>query len=456
MKKLTIFLLIPLFFATSGFGCKGLSQEQVAAVKPIKLEYWTVYNDVEQLKKMAEEYKAIRPYVSINIRQVQYEEFDRLFTNALADDVAPDIVSMHIHWLRKNLNRLSPAPATVNMARVFKKGNYSDETEVVIDTIPLPTAKTVKDNYVKTVYEDVVVEGSVYGFPLAMDALAVFYNRNLLDLAGVPEAPKNWDEFVEAIKKTTKFNASGDIVQSGTALGTGTNIDASFDIISMFMVQSGVTMGQGGMVSFADGLEQAPNRNHPTFKALDFYTDFARPTKEVYSWNEKKDNALDEFVRGKLAFYFGYSYNYPTIKSRAPQMDMQVLPMFQLNPDNPHNIANYWVESVVGKSKHQNEAWDFVRFISSPENVKKYTDTVFRPSPIRSQIAEQQKDENMEPFATQALFAENWYRGRNVDNVKDAFEELVSGLLEPYGEIDALKRDKQLIINTAARVQQTM
>lgn len=455
-KKITTFLLIPLALALGGFGCKGLSQEQAAALKPVKLEYWTVYNNVEELQKMAAEYKALRPYVTVNIRQVQYEEFDRLFTNALADDVAPDIVSMHVHWLRKNLNRLSPAPASVNMARVIKKSQYSDEIEVLIDTIPMPSVKTIKDAYVKTVYEDVVVNGNLYGFPLALDSLAVFYNRNLLDLAGVPEAPKTWDEFVLAVKKTTKFNASGDIVQSGTALGTGKNIDASFDIISMFMSQSGVTMSQGSAVTFASGVAEAQNRNHPTFKALDFYTDFARPTREVYSWNEKKDPALDEFVRGKVAFYFGYSYNYPTIKARAPQMNMQILPMFQLNPDAPSNIANYWVESVVGKSKNKNEAWDFVRFISSPDNVKKYTDAVFRPSPLRSQIVEQQKDENMEPFATQALFATNWYRGTDVVVAKDAFSQLITELLKPAGELDMLKRDKQLIINAAARVQQTM
>ena len=62
----------------------------------------------------------------------------------------------------------------------------------------------------------------------------------------------------------------------------------------------------------------------------------------------------------------------------------------------------------------------------------------------------------MEPFATQALFAENWYRGRDVDIARNAFQNMVSDLLKPYGEMEPLDRDKQIIINTAARVQQTM
>src|SRR3989339_1034432 len=438
-----------------GFGCKGLTQEQQAAIRPVTLEFWTVYDDVDQLQKFATEYKAMRPYVTVNIRQIRYDEFDRLFTNALADEVQPDIVSMHVHWLRKNINRLLPAPPAVKMARIFQKNQWTDEREVLIDTIPLPTVRDIKSNYVNTIYEDVVVDNQIYGLPLSVDALGIFYNRDILDRAGVPEAPTSWEVFVDAVQKTTKFNASGDIVQSGVSLGTAYNIDASFDLISLFMMESGTNMSSGGVVHFADGLQES-DRSHPTFKALDFYTDFARPVKEVYSWNEQKGNALDEFVRGKVAFYFGYAYNYPTIKARAPQMNIETIPMFQLNPDSPSNVANYWVQSVVKKSRNPNEAWDFVRYIASQEKVKEYTTATFRPSPFRSQIAEQQQDENMEPFATQALFAQNWYRGNDVDIASSAFKGMVSDLLKPYGEIEPLERDRAIIINTAARVQQTM
>ncbi len=453
-KKLTILILSFVFLATAGFGCKGLSQEQQAAIKPVTLEYWTVYNDVEKLEQFAAAYKAQRPYVKVNIKQVGYEEFDRLFTNALADDVAPDVVSMHVHWLKKNQNRLLPAPPAVKMARIFTKNEFTKEREVVVDTIPLPNTKTLKNAYVSTVFDDVVLDGQIFGYPMAMDAMAVFYNRDMLDRAGIPEVPKNWEEFVDAVKQTTKFDANGDIVQSGAALGTSDNIDAVFDLVSLFMIQSGVEMTDKDRVSFGDGLAEA-DRSHPVIRALDFYTDFARPTKEVYSWNDRKVSAFDEFVRGRLAFYFGYAYNYPRIKAWAPQMNIEIVPMFQLDQNNPHNVANYWVESVVKKTKHSNEAWDFVRFLTSPDNIKTYTDETFRPSPLRSQIAEQQEDEDMAPFATQALFAENWYRGGDINIAVTAFKNMIDQLLTPYGKLDPNKRDKQIIINTAARVQQS-
>jgi len=453
-KKLSMFVMLLGFLLTAGLGCKGLSQEQQQAIRPVTLEYWTVYNDVDTLKKFAAEYKAQRPYVTINIRQVRYDEFDELFTNALADDVAPDIVSMHVRWLDGQINRLAAAPSQVQVARIFQKSKFNNETEVAIDTLPLPTVRTLKNNYVSTVYDDVVREGDIYGYPIALDAMAVFYNQDILDRAGVAQAPQTWDEFVDAVKDIRTFNGAGDIVQAGAAIGTAENIETSFDLVSLLMMQNGVEMANENRVTFGDGVQQG-DAIPPSLQALNFYTSFADPTKEAYTWSERKPTAFQEFVRGRVGFYFGFAYNWPDIQAQAPQLDIKVAPMYQLNPENPANIASYWVESVVAKSPHQNEAWNFVRFITSPEKAKEYSDATFRPSPWRMHIAEQQQDEALGPFATQALYAENWYRGKDYDIAGQAMKDMVTQLLTPPGEQDLDRRNRQIILNTAARVQQT-
>ncbi|OGH85873.1 MAG: hypothetical protein A2493_02395 [Candidatus Magasanikbacteria bacterium RIFOXYC12_FULL_33_11] len=456
-KKISVLSLLSIFLLTAGFGCKSVSQTEQASIKAVKLSYWTVYNDMDELRALAQQYTQRYPHVSINIKQVKYEEFDSLFTNALADDVGPDIVSQHVRWLRKNQSRLLPAPGVTKMHRIVIANNFSKEQQFLTDSNALPSASYIKNNYVQTVYDDVVLDKQIYGLPLSMDTLSIFYNQDLLDRAGIAEAPKNWNVFAEDVQKLTKFNSIGDIIQSGAALGTANNINAATDIIAMFIMQSGLKVASGNTVTFAAGIDKAQDRNVSILSALDFYTDFARPTKEVYSWNEKKGDALDEFVRGRVGFYFGYSYDFATIKQRAPQMNLRIMPMLQLDPENPSNVANYWVESVVQKTKYPNEAWDFVRFITSPENVAKYTEKIVSPSPIRAQITLQQEDENLGPFATQALFAENWYKGKDVDAVATSFDSMITELLKPADdENDLLKKDKQIIINTAARIQQTM
>jgi len=66
--------------------------------------------------------------------------------------------------------------------------------------------------------------------------MALFYNKDLLDQAGVPEPPKNWEDFQKAVKKLTKFDKkSGKILQSGTSLGTGNNIAGFEDLLYIFV-----------------------------------------------------------------------------------------------------------------------------------------------------------------------------------------------------------------------------
>lgn len=455
-KKLVRLAALSLSFVVLGFGCKGLSVEQQSAVRPVTLKYWTVYNNVAELQKLTAEYKKIRPHVSVQIRQVRYSEFDRLFANSLADDVGPDVVSMSVRWLNKYKGRLSTMPASVQMSRLVQTGKVSKEIQVITENFGLPSLYDIRTGYVKAVGEDVIIDNQVYGLPLAMDTLAVYYNKELLDKAGIPEPPRSWNDFLEVVKKTTRFDRDGNIVQAGAALGTGSNIDNAFDIVSLLMAQSGVKMASGRAVTFASGVGRS-NESHPAFRALDFYTDFARPTKESYTWNEKMGSSLDEFVRGRVVFYVGFAFDYDRIRAQAPGMAVEVIAVPQLNPASPSSVASYWVESVVKKSRHQNEAWDFVRFLSLPDNVKTYTEATFRPSPFRAHIAEQQKNPRLEPFASQVLFAENWYKGSDVDSAMDAFVRMVDAYREPAPTDEArLKRDKQLVDTTAQIVQQTM
>lgn len=450
--------LVILSLITMGFGCRPSATELATTVRPVTINYWTVFDDVEQLKKRAAEYKAIYPNVTVNIRQVRYEEFDRLFINALADDVQPDIVSIHTRWLKKYEPRLSPMPASTKMGKLVQTSSITKETAVVYDTNILPALSNLQKDYVPAVIDDVTKGGSIYGLPLTVDTLAVYYNQTLLDAAGVAQPPTSWDEFLTAVKAVTKLDKDGKILQSGVALGTGKNIDNSLDIVSVLMAQSGITMASKGAVGFATGLDKKPAPTHPALQTMNFYTNFARPTTELYSWNEEQGKAFDAFVRGKVAFYFGFAYDFNRIISRAPNLTIGVLPMFQADQGKQTNIANYWIQSVTKKSKNKNEAWDFVRFISTPENLKKYSDVTKQPSPLRMHIKEMQADPVMKAFADQLLVAKNWYKGDDIESTENAFDAMIATILSPAPELDTnkvLERDAAAIVRAAAITAQT-
>ena len=456
VKRLLPLFLVGLFLLVGGLGCKGLSQEETQAIRPVRIQYWTVFNNVDELRRIADEYKKIRPYVTVDIRRLRFEEFEGVLLNALAEDAGPDIVSVQNAALRGKLTRLAPMPASVSMANVQVVGKYAQETQVTIEQVPLPTQNYIQSTYVQTVPDDVIVDGKIYGLPLALDTLALYYNKDLLDAAGVPLPPKTWPELFEAVKKATKFDAEGNIVQSGIAMGTGTNIDNAYDILSLLMHQTNVQMSLGRQVTFAEGLQNRALNNHPALQVLRFYTDFARDSKEIYSWNSKLPNAFESFVQGKSVFYLGFAYDAARIRARAPQMNLEVTTAPQLPDTSPANVSNYWVETVLKKSKHQNEAWDFVRFMTLPQNVAAYTAVAGQPSPLRTQVTAQLSNPTLAPFASQVLVAKNWYKGNNIDVVRKAFATIADQSVAPLDNDEQQSaRDANALIRAAQVTQQT-
>ncbi len=366
MPKQKILILLATIFSLPlfGLGCKGLSSSEQQLVKPVTLEYWTVVDDVDALKNSIAAYKADgRSYLTVNIRQLRASEFYQRLIEALAEDKGPDIISIRNRSVRAYLGKIAPMPASASDARLITvKAAIGTETTVQASTIPMITPTQLEREYVKVVKEDAVVSDKIYGLPLSLDTLAVYYNKDLLDRVGVPEPPKNWEEFQAAAKKINKYDrASGKILQSGAALGAGNNIPAVDDILFVLFRQSGVPFSdKNGGAQFGGGRNSRVNPDNPVFSIMSFYTDFANPTRDTYGWNKDMGNALDEFVSGKVGFMIGYSYQFPLIKARAPQLNVGVLPLFQLNPDKPVNAANYYLQTVTAKSRHPNEAWALV------------------------------------------------------------------------------------------------
>ena len=192
----------------------------------------------------------------------------------------------------------------------------------------------------------------IWGLPMTLDTMVLFYNQDLLDQAGVPQAPASWAELQEAVVASTRYDSAGNIVQAGGAFGAGKNVDRAADIITALILQNGATMADGrGRAIFNLVAEGQTAEESPAIQALRFYTDFGNPTKQVYTWNGEMEPSLDAFARGKATFFFGYSYHIPLLKARAPKLNYRILQMPQLDPNKPKNVANYWMEAVSKKTK---------------------------------------------------------------------------------------------------------
>ncbi|KAA8818570.1 ABC transporter substrate-binding protein [Bifidobacterium rousetti] len=59
----------------------------------------------------------------------------------------------------------------------------------------------ILDKFTTGAQAGVTVDGKMYGMPMGTGPMALFYNKEIFDKAGVTEAPKSWDEYYEAAKK---------------------------------------------------------------------------------------------------------------------------------------------------------------------------------------------------------------------------------------------------------------
>lgn len=453
-KFLTLFLLLS-FFIFTGFGCKGtVTKQQAAAVKNATLEYWTVYDDVGAINEAVEKFRLYRPYATINVRQYKPEEIYERLVEALAEDRGPDIISVPVRQLPFYRSKLTTMPSSVGDAIVETKKTVTGAMETVISlrTAVLPNTLNIEREFFQTVKKDAVVGNDIYGLPLSLDSMVIYYNKDILDRSGVPEPPKNWVEFQESVRKTTRFNKeTGKLIQSGVALGLAKNINNFDDIFYILLKQSGITLGQGGFV-----WSGAKNEN-PLYNVLDFYTDFANPTRDTYTWDQQQEMALDRFIKGGTAFFFGYNYHYSLIKAQGANLNFDVLPLIQLNPENPVNVTNYSLQCVVSKSKNQELAWNFINYLAN-QNVKDYLDRTGRPTAKRAFLVEQRLNPELAPFVNDLLIAENWYRGNNYEAAKNSLELLYNDWInvpQTSRESDLEKWKENSIGRAITKINQT-
>jgi ABC-type glycerol-3-phosphate transport system substrate-binding protein len=458
-------ILISIFSLTAAIGCRGGDPTaKKVAKEEIKLTLWTVYDAENNLKELINGYTAINANVRIDIRRFNFQEYQNQLLDAFAEDRGPDLFALPNTWVQGYANKITFLPDSITLPVKVTKGTVKKETVIELQTKKTLSPKELKTKFVDVVASDaafqtsIEVEGKkqqaekIFALPLAVDVLAMYYNGDMLNAAGISEPAKDWNEFANHVRKIVKLDSQGNILQAGASMGTGKNIDRASDIISMLMMQNSVEMAKGTSISF----NQFPTNYDrertilPGEEALIFYTDFASKDRDTYTWNLNMPNALEAFVSGQVAYFFGYSYHREQILQRAPRLNFNVATAPTI-PGNPNvYFANYWMYTVSKKTKHADWAWDFLLFATDSKNVEKYLTELKKPSGLRSLVDKQKEDPDMKAFAEMVLTSKSWYHGKDAATADRIMQEMIDSVVEGRAKsIDAL-------LQAASMVQQTM
>ncbi len=363
----------------------------------------------------------------ISYVQIDPAQYRTKLLAALAAGTGPDIFEVSNRDLSQWMNVLAPVPAT--LATTFNQ-------------------VTLQHDFPDIVAQDFVSGGNIYALPLSIDTLAMIYNKDLFNTAGIATVPTTWEGLQADLPALRRVNAQGQITQAALALGgSETSIPNAPDIIFLLMMQNGaqMTSADGSSVTFASG---ANSNDNSGLNAFNYYLQFSNAGGSDYTWNDGMGPALDSFTQGRTAAIFDYASALAQIKAKAPFLNYGVAAMPQ--PANATVAVNYAKYNGLAVSKDSTQiagAWNFIiNLTTSAADENIYTKDAGAPPALRSAIAADATDPVMSVFAAQALTAKSWHES-NSEQIDSLMNTAIQNVLNGAADSTTALTQAQSAIN---------
>lgn len=298
-------------------------------------------------------------------RRIPPEEFDKVFVDALADGVGPDVVLIRDDHFYKHRNRLYQVPYE----------NYS-----------------ASDYYETFVKSSKVFEGErgFYAFPAVIDPLVMYWNKDIFASVGLASPPKYWDEMIELSERVTITDGFLNINRSAVPLGTYSNIENAKNIISLFMMQTGssIVSNSKGVYS-VDISSPMAEANSDLIRAFKFYTDFSNPNNSSYSWNSSMPNSLEAFLAEEVAIYFGLASEEDFLAESNPNLSygVKLMPQFRNSAQEMTTgrmygfaVTNQSISKPKNRGRKVNHAYEALFALIEPKQIQEIDQRTGLPS----------------------------------------------------------------------------
>lgn len=382
-------------------GLKKSNPNNGGGTGSVNLEFWGIDSE-DTFHDILSSYMAVNKSVQVTYKQINPDTYESDLINAMASQRGPDVLMIKHNWVPKHFEKLYPIPTASLSIKQFQ------------------------DGFVDVAGQDLIYQGKIWGLPLWVDTLALYYNKDIFNSAAIALPPATWQEFQDISRQLTEKSVTGEIEKSGAALGTAKNIDNATDILSVLMLQAGtkITDVDGKAVFNSDQGQQA----------LSFYTSFSNPASLYYSWNNVLPSSLDAFSQGKVAMIIDYASAREQLKDKNPYLNYGIAPLPQSakNSSDVINYADYWALSVSALSSNQTAAWNFVFYLTGSQPAKSYLTKTNQAPAGRLLIKDLLNDEQIGVFAKQALSAKSWLQinpEKNSQVFQNMIESIVSGRL---------------------------
>ena len=410
---------------------------KISTTQKIHLTMWGLFDDPSVWQPIIQQYQSQHPNITVDYQQKSFADYEDDSLNALAARTGPDIWLVRNDWIDQHADKLVAAPAALFATKTAS--GVAGYAELFPDVA----------------VHDAIVGDKIYGLPLSIDTLVLYYNKALLqtkrsdlDRAGdqtndLRQAPVTWNDAIKDATLLTQKDGSR-ITQAGLALGAP-NVAAGQDILAALMLQRGTTMVAADRKSAAFNLPQLDSSGRSTVPgkdALDFYRSFADPKSANYSWPEDFPDSLSAFEQGKVAMMINYGYLANQLKQDVPTLNFGSYAFPQIaGKITSVDFASYWLETVTNSSKSPDVAWDFLAF--ALQNDSSYQQASGRPGnkrPAITSLPATLPDRAVfgNPLDFQRASAASWYKGLRPLKTDDLFAALIRSVASGTDSAHAL------------------
>jgi len=308
-------------------------------------------------------FEKTHPNIKINLVITPWDDFDTKMQAMFAAGEGPDIWS---HWGPSGFQDYRIRGLIQDLTPFIEKDKYD-----LSDFIP-----EVLDIY--------KVEGRVYGLPILTGASYLFYNKKLFDEAGLPHPPTDWDDeswtydkFVEVAKKLTKDYDDPSKAIYGYHDGTWPN-DTWPWLFGQDLYPADAYKTGFASKSYLD--------SEGAIKGIQAKADLTYKYKVSPSpaATEALSAGGNPFQTGRVAMQGIGVWGWWVHKGLEEQFPFGCAALPKGAPNAKAVIfTDPWMLSA--STKHPNEAWEFLKYLVSPEVQRGHMKAVGAP-PVRKSL----------------------------------------------------------------------
>lgn len=392
----------------------------VGAWADVELSFRFNDSEREEMRAALDEFEAANPGITVDLQTIAWKDSRDQFLRESAVGQGPDVVHIAFVWTQE----MAEAEAVLPIEDLVQYGEFANGFEDFIAT------------------DLTMYDGKAYGVPWSADTWAMVYRTDLLAEAGITEKPASWSDLMDASRKIKEATGK-----------TGFSFPAANQIwfpVNYYLWSNGSEFissdGNGGFKVGASRDQIVEAMNY--FKS---YIDEGLASKSILGIDQPHDPALMQaLLDGSQGMALMPTNTYRQLLAAFEEANPGAEVPFDsgvmmAGSDGPKTHLGGRTLVVNSSTKHPEESWKLLQFLTSAPLFEKYYTNQFPAQ--KSMLAEiEYRDEELgfsEQLAkntrTWGAYAESGVGVGPLWNVTSrAFGSALSGQTSPEDAADDL------------------